>query len=419
MIGLATSILAARLLGPAGRGELAAIQTWPAIVATVAILGLPEAVVYFAARQPHRAGSYLGSAMALALLSSVPFIGLGYLLMPLVLAAQAPETIQAARWYLGIVPLFASVGMLGNALRGRNDFAAWNLIRVAPNLSWLIILLGALAVGGAEARPLAAAYLATLALLFLPLGGVVRRRVPGPFRPEVGEWVPMLRYGVPSVASTAPQVLNQRLDQLVLVALVPPHLLGLYVVAVGWSVTVSPLLSAVGAVLFPQVAAQHGPADQMRVLAQGGRLGVLISVAMVLAMITLTPTALPLVYGLAFADAIPVALVLVVATAISGINQILEDGLRGLGRPAAVMAAEAAGLGVTGAALILLLPPLGLIGAGLASVAGRGSVTLLLLLHLRRRYGCSLAELVPSSDDFSLVIRGIRLRQTAGRSTLG
>src|SRR5262249_21288164 len=115
MIGLATSILAARLLGPAGRGELAAIQTWPAVVATVALLGLPDAVVYFTARRPDRGGSYLGSAMALALLASAPFMALGYLVMPLVLAAQSSEVVHAARWYLVIVPLFASVGMLSNA----------------------------------------------------------------------------------------------------------------------------------------------------------------------------------------------------------------------------------------------------------------------------------------------------------------
>ena len=38
LLGLLTGILAARLLGPQGRGELAAIQAWPSFIATVAIL---------------------------------------------------------------------------------------------------------------------------------------------------------------------------------------------------------------------------------------------------------------------------------------------------------------------------------------------------------------------------------------------
>jgi len=43
------------------------------------MLGLHDALVYYSAREPNRAGSYLGSAMALAILSSLPFTLVGYL----------------------------------------------------------------------------------------------------------------------------------------------------------------------------------------------------------------------------------------------------------------------------------------------------------------------------------------------------
>lgn len=46
-LGMVSGILAARLLGPHGRGQLAAIQTWPSSIATLAMLGMPEAVVYY------------------------------------------------------------------------------------------------------------------------------------------------------------------------------------------------------------------------------------------------------------------------------------------------------------------------------------------------------------------------------------
>src|SRR5713101_4590346 len=49
VLGITTGMLAARLLGPQGRGELAAIQTWPSFIATLAMLGLPEALVYYSA----------------------------------------------------------------------------------------------------------------------------------------------------------------------------------------------------------------------------------------------------------------------------------------------------------------------------------------------------------------------------------
>ena len=42
VLAAATGPLAARLLGPDGRGALAAIQLWPGAIATFAMLGLPD-----------------------------------------------------------------------------------------------------------------------------------------------------------------------------------------------------------------------------------------------------------------------------------------------------------------------------------------------------------------------------------------
>jgi O-antigen/teichoic acid export membrane protein len=63
VLGMMSGVLAARLLGPHGRGELAAIQTWPGVIGTLAMLGMPEAIVYYSARDERGAGRYLGSAV--------------------------------------------------------------------------------------------------------------------------------------------------------------------------------------------------------------------------------------------------------------------------------------------------------------------------------------------------------------------
>src|SRR5438132_5321302 len=62
--------LNARLLGPRGRGELAAIQTIPAALAGIAVLGLPSAVGYFTARNPSEVRRLTVTGAAIALLSA-------------------------------------------------------------------------------------------------------------------------------------------------------------------------------------------------------------------------------------------------------------------------------------------------------------------------------------------------------------
>ncbi len=406
-MGLATGVAAARLLGPQHRGELAAIQLWPSFIATIAMLGLPEAIVYFSAREPENAGRYLGSAMALALVASLPAVAIGYMVLPVVLTAQSAMVVDGATRYLLVVPLFALIGLPYHPLRGQGDFFAWNVLRLVPALGWLGVLGAAWWLGRAEPRFLAGSYLLVLAVLVLPVAAVVRRRVRAPYRPQLALWRPMLRYSLPSLASIVPQVLNLRLDQIGTAALLSAESLGLYVVASGWSSAINPVLGALGAVLFPRVAAQASRDGQMEALAQGCRAGVLMATALAVAGLLVTPWLLPVLFGAKFVTAVPIASILLVAAALGGINVVMQDGLRGLGRPTAVMWSEIGGLVVTAATLFPLLGRVGVTGAALSSVLGCGTVTALLVVQVRRVSGCTLHTL--------LCARGDEIRSTWSR----
>src|SRR5262245_18517878 len=260
-----TGVLSARLLGAAGRGELGAIQTWPNVLATIAVLGLPDALVYYCARRPEDSGVYLTSAVCLALLVSIPFGFVAYLVMPWLLSAQTPQVISVARLYLAIIPLYGLLGMIYHPLRGRNDLYTWNLLRLCPSVGWLILLLIGWLLGGTNPGFLARGYLIVLFVLCIPVTWVVVKRVPGPLRSRLSLWQPMLRFGLPSLASIAPQMLNMRMDQMLMAALLPPRVLGLYVVAAAWSGAVNPIISALAAVLFPRVASGNTETERARI----------------------------------------------------------------------------------------------------------------------------------------------------------
>src|SRR5437660_4986427 len=66
-IGLLTGPICARMLGASGRGELAAIQNLYWFVAILAMLGMPEAALYFSARKKSDSGRIVGSAVLLTL----------------------------------------------------------------------------------------------------------------------------------------------------------------------------------------------------------------------------------------------------------------------------------------------------------------------------------------------------------------
>lgn len=403
-LGMVSGILAARLLGPHGRGELAAIQTWPGFMANLAMLGMPEALVYFSARRPEQAGRYLSTAIVLVLISSMPFIAAGYWLMPWMLHSQTESIVSAGRWYLVcFVVISAIVGMLLHPLRGAGDFILWNAMRLGPGVLWIGVLLVAWLCARTTPRFVAAGNLVTLALLFFPFALVLANRVQGSLVPEVRNLPAMLRYGFPCMMTTMPYLLNVRLDQMLMAALLPARELGLYVVAVAWSGSVGPILNAVAAVTLPAVAAANDRAESARQLAVRTRIAIGVgSISCVMVAMT-APLAILLLFGHRFANSIPAALVLVPAATLLGFNLVLHEGLRGLGRPYAPLQAELVGLAVTAMALVVMLRPLGIMGAAISSLLGYGSVTAALLFHSLRITRLPLAAFVlPRPEEFRL-----------------
>lgn len=399
--GVITGILLARLLGPEGRGVLAAAQLWPFFVATLAVVGLPEALVYFSARERERAGNHLASSVSLALLMSIPFAFIAYLLMPVLLVEQPPDVVALARRLLVVIPINATLGMVLHPLRGRGDFRAWNALRLVPTVAWLSLLLSAGALGIRGPASIAIAQVVMFALLIIPLGLVVVLRIQGVFKIETRSWKPMLVYGAPSMFATVPHLLNLRLDQMVMAAFLLPESLGLYVVAVAWAGATQPLLAAIGSVLLPNVASQNGHQAQSSVLIGGVRLAVLAALLLAPVMIALTPIALPLILGTDFRPAIPPAILLIVASSVLGVNLVMEEGARGLGKPKIVMWAELCGAGATFAALYALVRPFGIAGAAVASLFGYLATSLVLLTALSRVLGEPVGSFLrPSIGDF-------------------
>jgi enterobacterial common antigen flippase len=414
-----TGIVVARMLNPAGRGELAAILNWPTFLGVVTTLGMTEALVFYPARQPKRSGRYLGTGLVLALSASVVFMVVGWVLMPTLLAAQDADVVAAARWYLVQIPVAAVFGLIISPLRGLGDIRAWNLLRLLPTAAWLVITVTYfLAAGRPSPEQLAITFVTVRVLLLAPAVWFVRRRLRQPLQPEVSLMRPLLRFGVPSALATFPSTLNVRLDQLLIAAVLPPGDLGLYAVAVSWSLLPLPVLSAFGNVLFPRVAEHLELPAAAELAARGVRTAMVVSGGLAFATLLVTPIGLPLLFGHRFDVAVAAALVLVVAGAIMGLTSVQQEALRGLGKTTSLLWSQLIGLAVTLVGLALTVPTRGLAWIAMASVAGYGVLCLALFSQLVRATHLPIGQLlVPRRSDLATIVDAVRGLRRHSRST--
>jgi antigen flippase len=410
-IAVATGVIAPRLLGPSGEGELTAIQTWPLILGTLAMLGLDSALVYFVAREPENGKQLTTTAMLIGLLSSLLVGAIAWFALPFLLSAQQPDVISAARVFLLIGVAFAVVGIPHGSLRAAHSFAMWNLFRFAPALAWLGILCASCILKTAHPIPLSRWYLGAIFCCGLPIVIVVNRRLQGRSRPDRRLAGKMLRFGLPSAVTSLPQTINLRFDQLLIIVFLPARSLGFYVVAVAWSGGVAPLLSSIGSVLFPHVSAEPDTCRRGQLLATALQGGTVVAAMTSLPFILLAPVALPLVFGARYAPSIPSALVLVPAGAILAWAGIAEEGLRGLGHPTIVLVAESVAAVVTIASLPVLLHFFGIMGAAVASLLGYTTIAVFAASAISRSTQLPLHQLmVPSpAATKSMMLRGVSL----------
>ncbi len=391
-LGMVTGVLVARLLGVQGRGEFAAIQSWPLFISTFGMLGVQEGAVFLGARDRAHDGSIATSAAALTVLAGSGFFAAGWLAMPLLLKAQSGVVVQAARWYLLIIFANALSGLPIFLLRSRQAILTWNLLRLPLPLAWATVLVSCYCAAIRRPEIVAGIFLAVSLAIAAALAVFGLRIAGASSKPSSQYWPGLLRFGLPLFLSTLPQYLTLRVDQLLMAAVLPAQVLGVYVVAVTWAGGTEILSSAIGAVLFPALAGLNHPGEQKVLVLRALRFGVAVSLLGGAAMAVLARPLLPLLFGKPFARAVTIAWVLLLAGAFSSYNALSEQALKGLGCTKVVLWAELVGLSVTLVALAVLLKPFQAMGAALASLAAYGTVSVFLTVRCARAMGLGTSE---------------------------
>lgn len=391
--GAFAGIMLARTLGPEHRGEMAAVIVWLNALTLIGNLGLGFSFAYFAGKEPAR----VGGLWLLSWLVSILWGGLlalfGALILPEALHLS-PVVSAYLRWMVMAIPFMIATGHQANMLLGSNALAPFNLLRIYGGVSYAIGVAYVAAMGWPTVRNYSIVYLFTQISACLATSSVVIWRL----RP-VFEWPralvrPVFAYGLKSFLSSIASQVNLRMDQLIMTSVMASDQLGLYAVAVSLSGLLAPLYSALAMVVFPRIAKAEN------VEAGGGQalrhihLAVLLGIPMTVLAIVLMPWVLPFLFSKDYSRAILPARILLVAALFQGVNSILGNSLRGLGEPGKPALSEGLGLVMTVAMLALLLPPLGILGAAIASLCAYSVVALAQLVFVRRAVGLSWRELV-------------------------
>lgn len=363
-------MLAARLLGPTGRGELAVIIFLPMFLVPLGDLELPRSLAFEFSRVVEAPSVVVATSFWIALtLGAIQGLALAVIL-PAYLPADKLYLVSASRWFVFYLPAAYITANLLGADQGRGRFGRLSILLSLPGAIYVLAILLIWISGRATPQTFAGAVLVAAVLVAGIRTHMDWAAISGTL-PDWGTAVRLLRRGFTYYWPAVAGFVLSRADMFILVRLVSSGAIGMYAVAQAIALG---QIGAINPFIHVGFSAVAGETDAIRALHTLGRHFRFAQLAVVVAGLLAglaTPVAIRLMFGAQFNGAITATYLLIGATGLWGMELVLEQGLRAAGHPRPGIISNVAGLAVLFGFGIPACLSLGINGLAAASLAAQ------------------------------------------------
>ena len=396
-VSIGLSIVAARALGPAGKGELAIVASMISVLSLLLAGGFPTSVTHFVANKTITARKSIRFGLFLATLSAAATaaIVLG------TRAAHLHETFfgTASIVILWTIPFAVAISIHQRVstavLSSHGLFIFVNRTKFVSSIAMFAAAIGLFAIyGQSNLRP--HVYFGVQTFVALLTLGVLAHRA-GKTESTMASARPVripeiAGYGFRSVGADILQFLSYRLDYWIVAYFLGSSRLGVYTLGVGLAQYLWLLPSAVATVLFPKVSSNVDFDPQQAI--RSGRLVLAVALVVGAGGAFFLWFVVPIAYGKDFADASLVYAALCIGVIPFCLGKVHASVIAGQGRVSVNLLAAGIGAIVTVCLDLALIPNYGILGAALASAIAYCSTTAVVVVAIAKSFECSISDLV-------------------------
>ncbi len=394
ILGLALNLVAARALGPAGKGVLDLAGASAGLFTLILGFSLNAGITQHVSAAGH---SPAGLSRSIWLWSLLAGLGVGFGLS--IMTTQASNIgllpSENTTFWAIFIAVCTAFGLAAGALRGvvigSGALVAANRI----DLSIKLMLLGGYTIASLVLARSTGVYFAMAALpaiALLPVLLHVAQR--GPVRPEPGALRSILLSTLPLHGANVIHFLNQRADLFFVQAYHGPAEVGLYALAVSLAQTVLFLSSALAIPLLPQIAAATNPREAEEAAAAACRRFVLLGGSGAVVLAAAAFWVVPAVFGRAFSTSLAPLFLLLPGMIAFGLTNLLISYFAGTKQNKVNLRVSILGLILTLAGNLTLTRSLGAPGAALVSSLTYGGMAAASLYLFTRSTGVSVRRVL-------------------------
>jgi O-antigen/teichoic acid export membrane protein len=376
--GALTGILTARLLGPVARGELATVILWPTVLSNLGLMGCNWVLAREVAQNPDGEPDWVHVGVAVGMVTAGLYLVAGYFLVPLLLPSTRSYLIPIARLCLLLIPLDIFNQVLLAVEHGRMRWRRYNLLRLSYFLFYGLLIACIGVTHQIQVRWFVSAFLVSHMLAAL-LRLWIQRNLLTRSKLRIDRCGHLLRAGAPFFGATVSNLIWQQLDTILVVSLLNTEAAGIYAVAAAFANGQSSLGDALGITSFASLSNERNSGSWEKMITGTFRQSALVLCGVGLVLSCLIPFLVVPLFGFEFSRAVWPAVVLALASSAAALANVLNQGLRGAGRPHAGLVSQTVGIGVMAVAAFFFLRRFGLMGMAFGVLISTGSQLLMLV----------------------------------------
>ncbi len=380
-IGMATSVIVARILGPEGRGLYAVAGTIGALGVQFGNLGLHASNTYSVARDKSLLPALIGNTLFI----SFVFGGLGafsawslFSVWPNLAPVHGLLLTLAFLW----IPFGLAYMLLQNILLGIQEVRAYNKIEVMLQIFSLILISATVVFHIVTAETIFSAGL--IALVFGLVLAVWRLKPYLSRRPTLSPTLfkEHVSYGIKAYSAAFFAFIVLRIDLLMVKYMLGVEQAGYYSIAVTMADMLFMLPSVIGMILFPQLSSKPNNQERWRITK---RVGLWVALAMLILTNFSSLLAAPVVqllFGKAFLPAVPAFVWLMPGIFFLSINIIYMNYFASIGMPLITVYSPGIAAIVNILLNMKLIPAAGVVGASISSTLSYGLMLIASMVYI-------------------------------------
>ncbi len=392
--GLLTTILIARYLGPAGKGQISLVVFTIILVLNVAALGIPSALTYYIGHKLRNLGRLFAASILLFVILVSVFSALYVIVVPRLQATLFPGLpLWVLLLALAAFPLSLASRFSQYVFLGFRQIFRFNLIMVLDRLCYLFLMLVILVfVQRSVAGVIFAGVLGNLIACLVAIWLVLKLIRPV-WRIAWADVRKLLGYGLQAHLLMLANLVSYRVGLYIVSYYHDAAAVGQFSLALSVAEALLFIPTSFGLVLFSRTASSSTEeANRFTPLASRNVGMVTLVAGVVLGLVA--PVLVPMIFGKAFSPAVLPFLILLPGIVASSYYRVIGYDIVARGYPLRVSAAAGAGLLANVGVSLWLVPSLGANGAALGNLVGyilAAVVVLAIFMNLSR---CKLTDLV-------------------------